>query len=81
MFASGVRGITHLELAEDFMALTKARSMLLILLATCRETLTALDAAGNELDGAMTEDLRRMISRSEVELEALSKRLEAARGS
>lgn len=68
-------------MAEDFVALTKARSMLLILLATCRETLTALDAAGNALDTDMTEDLRRMIVRSEKELEGLTQQLEAARGS
>lgn len=68
-------------MADDLIALTKARSMLLILLATCRETLTALDAAGNVLDSEMTEDLRRMIERSESELEALTAKLEAARGS
>jgi hypothetical protein len=68
-------------MTADFVALTKARSMLLILLATCRETLTALDAAGNDLDTAMTEDLRRMIARSEKELAVLTDQLEAARGS
>jgi hypothetical protein len=68
-------------MAEDFMALTKARSMLLILLATCRETLTALDAAGNALDSEMTEDLRRMIARSEDELEVLTAKLKATAGS
>lgn len=66
-------------MAEDLIALTKARSMLLILLATCRETLTALDAAGNVLDSEMTEDLRRMVARSEAELEVLTGNLEAAR--
>lgn len=68
-------------MAEDFIALTKARSLLLILIATCRETLTALDAAGNVLDSEMTEDLRRMIARSEGELEVLTEKLEAARSS
>lgn len=68
-------------MTADFVALTKARSMLLILLATCRETLTALDAAGNDLDTEMTEDLRRMIARSEKELAVLTDQLEAARGS
>jgi hypothetical protein len=68
-------------MADDFVALTKARSMLLILLATCRETLTALDAAGNELDVEMTEDLRRMIARTEDELEILTEKLEGARSS
>lgn len=66
-------------MADDPIALTKARSMLLILLATCRETLTALDAAGNLLDSEMSDDLRRMIARSEGELEVLTKKLEAAR--
>lgn len=42
------------------MALTKARSLLTILLATCEQTLLALDAAANVLDTDMTEDLRRM---------------------
>jgi uncharacterized protein involved in exopolysaccharide biosynthesis len=68
-------------MTEDLIALTKARSMLLILLATCRETLTALDAAGNVLDTEMTEDLRRMIQRTEGELEALTGRLDALRTS
>ncbi len=68
-------------MSDDLIALTKARSMLLILLATCRETLTALDAAGNVLDSEMTEELRRMITRSEAELEVLTGKLEAARGS
>jgi hypothetical protein len=68
-------------MAADFVALTKARSMLLILLATCRETLTALDAAGNVLDSEMTESLRRMIARSEKELEVVTSQLDAARGS
>ena len=68
-------------MADDLIALRKARSMLLILLATCRETLTALDAAGNLLDSAMSEDLRRMIARSEGELEVLTEKLEAARSS
>ncbi len=68
-------------MAKDLVALTKARSMLLILLATCQETLTALDAAGNVLDVEMANDLRRMIARSETELEALTAQLAAARTS
>jgi hypothetical protein len=54
--------------------------MLLILLATCRETLTALEAAGNVLDVELTGDLRRMIARSEGELEAITRKIEAAGG-
>lgn len=61
------------------MALTKARSLLVILLATCEQTLLALDAAANVLDTDMTEDLRRMVARTRNELEALDVRLAAVR--
>jgi len=54
------------------MALTKARSLLTILLATCEQTLLALDAAANV---PMTEDLRRMIARTEDELVAFNDQL------
>jgi hypothetical protein len=64
---------------EDVMALTKARSLLVILLATCEQTMLALDAAGNVLDTDMTEDLRRMISRTETELGAMNEKLAALR--
>jgi hypothetical protein len=64
--------------AIDFVALTKARSLLIILIATCQETLLALDAAGNVLDTAMADDLRRMIARSEGELETLNKKAQVA---
>ena len=62
--------------AVDFVALTKARSMLTILLATCQQTLLALEAADNVLDKDMTDDLRRMIARSEDELQALNEKLD-----
>jgi len=65
--------------ATDVAALTKARSLLLILLATCSQTLLALDAAANVLDSDMTEDLRRMINRTESEVEALTAKLDAMR--
>jgi hypothetical protein len=64
---------------EDIAALVKARSMLLILLSTCETTLVALDAAGNALDIDMTEDLRRMIERTKVELAAADEKIEAFR--
>lgn len=64
---------------RDVMALTKARSLLTILLATCEQTLLALDAAANVLDTDMTEDLRRMIARTEDELVALNDQLAALR--
>ena len=45
--------------------------MLLILLATCRQTQIALEAAANALDTDLTSDLDAMIERTERELEAL----------
>jgi hypothetical protein len=60
---------------EDVMALTKARSLMIILLATCNQTLLALEAVANVLDTSMTEDLRRMIERTEGELEQITVKL------
>lgn len=67
--------------SPDFMALTKARSLLVILLATCEQTLLALDAAANALDTDMTEELRRMIERTRTEIVELDEKIQAARGS
>jgi hypothetical protein len=53
---------------EDVAALTKARSLLIILLATCKETLLALEATANALDTDMTADMKAMIERSNAEL-------------
>jgi hypothetical protein len=60
---------------SEVLALTRARSMLMVLLATCRETLLTLEAAGNHLDVDLTEDLRAMIERSEAELQELNAKL------
>jgi hypothetical protein len=57
--------------------LTKARSMLVLLLATCQQTLLALEAAGNTLDDDLAELLTTMIERSEKELEGLKVKIEA----
>ena len=64
-------------MSEDVVALVKARSLLVILIATCKETLLALDATGNLADAEMANDLRRMIVRSETELAALTAKLPA----
>ena len=56
---------------DDRATLTQARSMLLLLLATCKETQTALQAAANALDTDLTTDVGAMIERTEQELEAL----------
>jgi hypothetical protein len=60
---------------ETLATLTKARSLLVILLATCRETLLALEAAANVLDTQLTEDLGAMIDRSQAELEVLNEKI------
>jgi hypothetical protein len=62
---------------DDLAALTKARSLLLLLLATCKETLLVLEAAANALDTDLTDDLKSMIERSETELVALNAKIEA----
>ena len=60
---------------EDVIALTKARSLLVILVATCEQTLLALDVPVNALDTDMTEELRRMVARARAEIEALDEML------
>ena len=60
---------------DDIASLTKARSLLLLLLATCQETLLALEAAANVLDTDLTADLKAMIERSEAELAALNTKI------
>jgi hypothetical protein len=62
---------------ETLARLKKARSLLVILLATCHETLLAVQAVGNMLDTRLTSDLTAMIARSEDELRALSEKIEA----
>lgn len=49
--------------------------MLILLLATCQQTLLALDAADNPVDVDLGEHLRQMIARTERELEALSAKI------
>jgi hypothetical protein len=61
----------------DLAHLTKARSMLILLLATCKESLLALEAAANVLDTDLTKDLAAMITRSETELVALNAKIKA----
>lgn len=65
---------------DDIAGLTKARSLLLLLLATCKETQLALEAVANALDTDLTKDLGDMINRSESELRELSAKIEALSG-
>ena len=62
---------------ENLAALRKTRSLLVILLATCHETLLALEAVANVLDTQLTSDLTAMIARSEGELRLISEKIEA----
>ena len=65
--------------AQDAISLTKARSMLIILLATCDQTLLALDATANVLDTDRRHDLNTMIERTREEIEALDAKLRELR--
>ena len=51
--------------------------MLILLLATCKQTEIALGAAANALDTDLTSDLGRMIDRTEGELTALTNKIQA----
>ena len=62
---------------DDRATLTQARSMLVLLLATCNQTKIALEAAANALDTDLTSDLAAMIERTEAELAALTERIQA----
>jgi hypothetical protein len=61
---------------ESLVTLIKARSLLVLLLATCRQTLVALEAASNVLDTQLTTDLAAMIDRSQAELDVLNEKIE-----
>lgn len=57
--------------------LRKARSLLLLLLATCKETQLALEAAANSLDTKLTNDVGAMIERTEAEIVVLNEKIKA----
>ncbi|HUQ21605.1 MAG TPA: hypothetical protein VM049_01165 [Gaiellaceae bacterium] len=62
---------------DDRATLWQARSMLILLLAACKQSQTVLEAAANALDTDMTNDLGKMIERTESELAALTARIDA----
>jgi hypothetical protein len=62
---------------DELAALKQARSMLMLLLATCKQTQIALEAAANALDIDLTRDLAAMIERTEAELVALTDKIQA----
>jgi hypothetical protein len=71
------RSVNTLRAVSDRATLTQARSMLMLLLATCRQTEMALHAAANELDTDLTAALTAMIERTERELVALTQKIDA----
>ena len=60
---------------DELSRLKQARSLLMLLMATCKETQLALDAVGNLLDTRLTTDLGAMIERSEGELRELAAKI------
>ena len=61
---------------EDLSRLTQARSLLMLLLATCKQTQLALEAAANVLDTGLSRDLDTMIERTESELKEMNAKIE-----
>ena len=62
---------------DDLSRLTQARSLLILLLATCKQTQLALEAAANVLDTELSRDLEAMIERTESELKAVTAKIQA----
>lgn len=62
---------------DERATLRKARSLLLLLLATCKETQLALEAAANALDTDLTNDLVAMIERTEAEIVVINEKIKA----
>lgn len=73
-----MRRALHTAGVDNRAALTQTRSMLILLLATCKQTQTALGAAANALDTDLAKDLDAMIERTERELEALQAKIAAS---
>ena len=67
----------HTAGVDDHATLTQARSMLILLLATSKQTQVALEAAANVLDTDLTSDLEAMIERTEAELASLVEKIKA----
>jgi hypothetical protein len=54
--------------------------MLMLLLATCKQSQIALEAAANALDTDLTSELGLMIERTERELTVLTEKIQALPG-
>jgi hypothetical protein len=75
--AKSTQPAAYTAVVDDRATFTQARSMLILLLATCKQTQIALEAAANALDTDLTTDLATMIERTDAELAALSNKIEA----
>jgi hypothetical protein len=53
--------------------------MLILLLAACKQSQLALEAAANTLDSNLTTDLAAMIERTESELAVLTQKIQASK--
>ena len=69
--------VCTLPRVDERATLTQARSMLILLLAACKQTQIALEAAANALDTDLTSDLAAMIERTERELAVLTEKIQA----
>lgn len=71
------RSRRYIAAVDDRAKLTQARSMLMLLVATCKQSQIALEAAANALDTDLTADLGAMIERTESELATLTEKIQA----
>ncbi len=69
--------MAYTQTVDDRAKLKQARSLLILLLATCKQTQIALEAAANALDTDLTRDLGTMIERTERELVTLTDKIDA----
>ena len=68
---------TYTPAVDERATLTQARSLLILLLATCKQTQLALGAAANALDTDLATLLDAMIERTERELVALTEKIDS----
>ena len=71
------RAAAYTPAVDERATLTQARSLLILLLATCKQTQLALGAAANALDTDLGALLDAMIERTEGELVALTEKINA----
>jgi hypothetical protein len=62
-------------MAEDTVSLIQARTMLIVLLATCQQAEHSIATAEYAIDPGLANDLRGLISRLEREVASLNSKL------